>query len=203
MEGDEGFAGAGGEGQQDAPPAVGDGFEHALDGDVLIVAAGVGAALVLERDGGEAVAPGVRLGEGHGPEFVGGGEAGSFAFAARFHVDGVDALAVGGIGEADGEAAGVFLGLADALGEGDVPGFGFDDGEPAVAVFEDVIRDERFGALSAAFDAAGGDGEFAPDAAAFDDAPARRFQGGVDVLGSGFGFVHGCFSSGRVALQSG
>ena len=31
----------------------------------------------------------------------------------------------------------------------------------------------------------------APDAAALDDAPARRLQRGIDVLGSGFGFVHG------------
>ena len=31
----------------------------------------------------------------------------------------------------------------------------------------------------------------APNAAAFDDAPARRFQRGINVLGSGFGFVHG------------
>ena len=41
-----------------------------------------------------------------------------------------------------------------------------------------------------AFDAAGRDGILAPDAAALDDAPARRFQRGIDVLGSGFGFVH-------------
>ena len=31
----------------------------------------------------------------------------------------------------------------------------------------------------------------APDAAALDHAPARRFQRGINVLGSGFGFVHG------------
>ena len=35
----------------------------------------------------------------------------------------------------------------------------------------------------------------APDAAALDDAPARRRERGVDVLGSGFGFVHGRFYS--------
>ena len=34
------------------------------------------------------------------------------------------------------------------------------------------------------------DGILAPDAAAFHHAPARRFQRGVNVLGSGFGFVH-------------
>jgi len=34
-------------------------------------------------------------------------------------------------------------------------------------------------------------GIFAEDAAAFDDAPACGFEGGIDVLGSGFGLVHG------------
>ena len=48
----------------------GDGLQHALDGDVLVVARLEVAALVLERHGGEAVAPGVRLGEGPVPEFV-------------------------------------------------------------------------------------------------------------------------------------
>ena len=41
--------------------SVGDGLQHPLDGDVLVVAARVRAALVLERHGGEAVAPGVLL----------------------------------------------------------------------------------------------------------------------------------------------
>ena len=41
------------------------------------------------------------------------------------------------------------------------------------------------------FDAARRDGVFALDAAAFHYAPARRFEGGVDMLGSGLGFVHG------------
>ena len=51
--------------------SVGDRLQHALDGDVLVVAALEVAALVLERHGGEAVAPGVRFGERQVPEFVG------------------------------------------------------------------------------------------------------------------------------------
>ena len=50
-----------------------------------------------------------------------------------------------------------------------------------------------FNASSAAtvtFDAAGGDGVFAQDLAALHDAPARRFQRGVNLLSTGFGFVH-------------
>ena len=48
----------------------GNGFQHPLDGDVLVVAALEIAAPVLEGNGGEAVAPGVRLGKGQVPEFV-------------------------------------------------------------------------------------------------------------------------------------
>ena len=117
LEGDEGLARAGGQRQQDAVAASGDGLQHALDGDVLVVAALEIAAPVLEGDGGEAVAPGVLLGKGQVPEFVGRRVAGQFAFGALLHVDAVDALAVGGVGEADGELAGVVLGLRHALGQ--------------------------------------------------------------------------------------
>ena len=41
------------------------------------------------------------------------------------------------------------------------------------------------------FDATKGDRIFATDAAPFNDTPACSFQGGVDMFGSGFGFVHG------------
>ena len=97
--------------------AVGDGFEHALDGDVLIVAALEVAAAVFERDGGEAIAPGVLLGERAVPKFFGRRIASNVALGAFVHVDGVDALAVGGVSEADGEFARVVLGLAEAFGD--------------------------------------------------------------------------------------
>ena len=41
LKGDEGLAGAGGEREQDAILAGGNGLQHALDGDVLVVAAGM------------------------------------------------------------------------------------------------------------------------------------------------------------------
>ena len=49
-----------------------DGLQRAPDGDVLVVARLPVAALVLERDGGEAVAPDVLLRENAVPEFVRG-----------------------------------------------------------------------------------------------------------------------------------
>ena len=121
----------------------GDGLHHPLDGDVLVVAAGVRAALVLERHGGEAVAPGVRFGEGHRPEFVRRGVARHLAFLAGLHVDAVDALAVGGIGEAHGHLARVVLGLRHAFGQRLVPRLGLVHGQLVVAIDQHVVGDER------------------------------------------------------------
>ncbi len=159
----------------------------------------MGAAFVFEGDGGKAVVPGVRCGEGHGPELVGGGVGGDFAFQGRrwgrggtrpYHVDLVDGLAVGGVGIPHGQFSGVVLRLGQAFGEGAVPGFGFDNGELGVAVDEDVVGDFGVAAAVAAFQAAEGDVVFAEDAAVFDDAPAGGLEGWVDVFGACFGFVH-------------
>ena len=169
---------------------VGDRLHDALDGDVLVVARRVRAALVLEGHGGEAVAPGVLLGEGERPELVGRGIGRQLALRAGVHVDAVDALAVGRVGEAHGHLAGVVLGLGDALGERLVPRLGLDHGQLAVAVDEDVVGGERLAAVAVALDAARRDRVLAQDAAALDDAPAGRLERGVDVLGSGLGFVH-------------
>jgi hypothetical protein len=57
LKGDEGLAGAGGQRQQNALPFFRNGLHHALNGDVLIIAPRMRAALVLERHGGKAVAP--------------------------------------------------------------------------------------------------------------------------------------------------
>ncbi len=97
LKGDESLAGAGGEREQDALTLGPDGFQHAVDCDVLVVAAGVGAAFVLERHGGETIAPGVLLGVGLGPEFGGGRVAGQFALGPLVHVDAVDVPRAAGV----------------------------------------------------------------------------------------------------------
>ena len=78
---------------------------------------------------------------------------------------------------------------------------------PALILFlwslQEAPRIGWFAALAVALDAAGRDDGFPPDATAGHYAPARRLQRGIDMLGSGLGFVHGRFSSGWVALQSG
>ena len=112
------------------------------------------AALVLEWHGGEAVAPGVRLGERHVPEFVRRGIARRLAFLAGLHVDAVDALAVGGIGVADRHLSGVVLGLRHAFGQFFVPCFSLDDGELGVAIDQNIIGGERLAAPPLAFEAA-------------------------------------------------
>ena len=91
LKGDRGLAGAGGERQQDALLAGGDRLQRVLDGVVLVVARLPGAAALLERNGGEAVAPFVRLREDLGPELVRRRIALDIAFRAGLHVDLVDA----------------------------------------------------------------------------------------------------------------
>jgi hypothetical protein len=82
------------------------------------------------------------------------------------------------------------LGLRHALGQRFAPGFGLDDGQLVVAVDQHIIGDERLAALAVALDAPRRDGVFAQDFATLRHAPARGLQRGVDMLGSGFGFVH-------------
>ena len=200
LEGDERLARARGERQQDAAAALGNGVHHTPHGDVLVVAGGVRAAPVFEGHFGKAVAPVIRGWKASRPEFVGRRVARHFALKGtrltgltgltRSHVDFVDALPVGGVGEADREASGVFLGLPDAFGQRTVPRLRLDDGQPGVAVLQHVVCDQGFAPASASFDAPGRNRELPSDAASLDDAPSRRLQRGIDVFGPGFGFVH-------------
>lgn len=112
-------------------------------------------------------------------------------------------MAIGGVGKTDNQLAGIILVLVDALGQFFVPCLRLDHRQLVIAVLQHIIRDERFPALAMPLDAARRDDGFPPDAATGHHAPARRPQRGIDVLGSGLGFVHGRFSIGRVALQSG
>ena len=197
LEGDEGFARASGECEQDAFLVFGDGREDALDGDVLVIASGVRAAFVFVGHLGEAISPRIGLGEGFCPEFLRRGKRRDLSFRAGLHVDGVDAGAVGRVGEAHRELAGVIFRLPDALSEGFGDRLGFDGGELGVAKFENIVRLERLAASAAPLDAAGADEVFAPDAGAFDHAPACGGQRGVDEFGSGLGFVHDWFTRRR------
>ncbi len=166
-------------------------LQYALDGDVLVVTPWMRAAFIFVGNGGETVAPRICFGEGSCPEFVRRWVGGSFAFFGGLHINGVDAVSIGGVGVADGEFGGVIFRLSHALGESLVLCFCLDDGELGVAINQHIICDVRLAASSATFDAACCDAVFAEDSAALDDAPSCGLQRGVNQLGSGFGFVHG------------
>ncbi len=100
-------------------------------------------------------------------------------------------MPVGRVGEAHYQLAGVVLGLPNALGQRLIPCFGFDNRQLDVAVFEDIVCGQRLATLASSFQATERNRILAPDATAFDDAPAGSGQCGVDVFGAGFGFVHG------------
>src|ERR1019366_1674400 len=99
--------------------------------------------------------------------------------------------AVGGIGVPDGKLPGVVLGLRHAFGEWFVPRLRLDDGELVIAIDEDVVGNEPLAAAPVACKAALGDLVLPRNAAALHHAPPRRLEGGIDVFGSGLGFVHG------------
>ena len=102
----------------------------------------------------------------------------------------MDASPIGGVSEPDGHLSGVVLGLTHALSQFLVPSLGLGGGELGVAILQHVIRYERLGAATVTFDAAQRDWILAPYAAALDYSPACRFQGRIDMLGAGFGFIH-------------
>ena len=74
--------------------SIRDRLEHALDGDVLVVAPLEESALVLKRHQSEAVAPGVFGRKGAVPQLIRCRESGDFSLGSRLHVDFVDALPV-------------------------------------------------------------------------------------------------------------
>ena len=117
LKGDERLARARRQREQDAIFLGGDGLHRPFDCQVLIIACLEKSALVLKRDRGKAVPPGVCFGEGQVPEFFGGRKLRDFALRPLLHVDAVDALAVGGVGIADGELPGVALRLPDPFGQ--------------------------------------------------------------------------------------
>ena len=135
------------------------------------------------------IAPFVFFGEGRRPEFIRAGVLADIAFLAGLHVDAIEADPIGGVGKAGVQISGVFLGLADALGVWQAALLGFDDGQLVAAIGEHIVGNVRLGAFASPLEAAAGD-DFASHTAVCDDAPACVFEGGVDQLGAGFGFVH-------------
>ena len=136
-------------------------------------------------------APGVLFGEGALPQLLWRGEGFGLPLLARVHVNGVNALAVAGVGETQLELGGVFLGLAHAFGEWQGIGLGLHHRQGGVAVAEHVVGTEGLAAAAAALNAPRGNRKLAANAAALHHAPTGRHQQRVDQLSAGFGLVHG------------
>ena len=88
------------------------------------------------------------------------------------------------------QQARVILRLRHALGQRHIPRLGLDDGEPGVAVLQHIVGRQRLATLARTLDASQGDGKLAPDAAALNHVPTGCLEGGVDMLGAGFGFIY-------------
>jgi hypothetical protein len=78
--------------------------------------------------------------------------------------------------------------LRHAFGNRVIPWLGLDDGQFVIAIDQNVIGGQGFAAPPVAFDAAERDGVLARDATAFAYTPTGSLEGGIDMLGSGFGF---------------
>lgn len=163
MEGDRRFARASGEGEENPIFVFGDGLQGVVDGDLLIVARRLRAADVFKGDGVEAFFPFVG-GEGLLPEFFGRGKIFDETFRACEHVDLINFFAVGGVGEGELKFLSVVFRLSDSLADFVLVALGFDDGELATFVNEDVIGDKRFAARAARLNFARRDVTLAQDA---------------------------------------
>ena len=75
---------------------------------------------------------------------------------AGLHIDLIDAVAIGGIGEARLQFLGVFLGLSDAFSVGQVPPLGLDHGELVVAVSQHIVGNILGGTFAGALAAGRG-----------------------------------------------
>ena len=148
LEGGVGLARARCHGEQDALFVVGDGIQHGVDGDFLIVA-GLAAAATVQGTQVELVAPFVLLGVGHLPQFLRRGELIHKALGGRddivaigvfhAHVNLPDLVAVGGVSKADVQQLGIEFRLGDALGITLLVALGLDDRQFFLLVLEDVV----------------------------------------------------------------
>ena len=118
LERDGGFAGPRSQCQQDAALPLGHGFQHRVDRARLVVAGLPLAAVRLERDLAEAVAPCVAGGVTAVPQLHRRGHGVHFALRPGMQVNLVIAQPVGAIGKARAYAGGVVVSLPAPLGIG-------------------------------------------------------------------------------------
>jgi hypothetical protein len=146
LEGDGGLAGAGRHGDQQAPPASENALDHAIDGNLLVVALPLADRIVERREepGGDALigqAPGRAVAL---PQLLGRRIVGPSLFQPSGVVELDDLLPVGRIGELKPQHLGVGLGLLQPIGSGAVSGLGLDDGKRKIAsVAQQIVHTLR------------------------------------------------------------
>ena len=193
LKGDGGLAGAGRQRQQDALLAGGDRFQRVLDGIVLIVPRLPSAAALLERHGGETVAPSVRRLEHLGPQLVRRRIVLDIALLPGLHVDAIDTPAIGGEGKARLQFLGIGLGLRHALGRALVLGLGLDHRQLVVAEGENIVGYFRLAPPPGALDTTRAN-RFTANPTIRDHAPPCFPQRRVNQFGAGLGLVHSAAS---------
>ena len=115
---------------------------------------------------------------------------GHVTFGALQHVNAVDAAPIAGIGETNRHLGCIALGLPDTFCQFLIERFCLHNTQFGIAVNQNVVGNLGLPTPSVAFEATLRDVVLAQDATALDQAPTRRLKGGINMLGSGLGFVH-------------
>ena len=89
------------------------------------------------------------------------------------------------------QLGGVVLRLPDVFCQCFIPCLRFDRGQLRVAILQNLVSLQRLAPPPVAFDASERNRVFATNAADTSNTPGCRSEGGINVFGSGFGFVHG------------
>lgn len=199
MDGNKGLAGAGGEGEQDAVAAGGDLFERGTDRSILIVAPSTASGRVGCEEGfglrgiqGEAHVGFVALAQcgGRGKLAHWLGRAGLAGGVVIFY----KAMTVGAVDKEHIHAAGVGFALLDAIDRRGRFLLGLNDGHRVQLGMAGNLNLEQVVDAGLAMAVAAADLVDGASVALLADlvrGPAAALEGGIDELGSGFGFVSG------------
>ena len=157
LECNEGLARARCQREQDTLAPSGEGFQHTLHRDVLVVAALEKTTAILEGHCRETIPPCILFREGEIPKILRRRINGNITFLSVLHVDAIDALPVGGVSEADSQLVRIGLCLRHAFGMRLVPCLSLDHCQLEIPIHQHVVRDLRSATPPATLNAAGAD----------------------------------------------
>ena len=193
MKCDRGFAGTSCKRQQYAVVTFTNRLQHGVNRVVLVVTRAPLTATIFKRDRCKLTAPKRFPAAGLAidvlPHLLRADIGIHFALDTGFHIDLVDADAIGRVGVAGLQVSGVAFGLIQPLGQRLFIGLGLDHSQLVVTVSQYVIRYAFLRSAPVADQATGRD-DLAIDTTAIHIAPACLTQGRVDQFCTGIGFVH-------------